>query len=186
MNKIVLYSLLTLGVIAVGVVNLKKNSQEPEPDTIAQDSEVVQVVSDNFETGQSDTEFVPSETENSSRKMSFVQFLKLEKEAHTCTVEQTVAGVASKGVVYVLADMVRGSFASEYGGIQVGAEFLLKDGFAYSWSKGGAVGFKVSIQPNKPQETVWNGQEVSSYDCAPGISQQDVFVVPQNIQFTVM
>lgn len=136
------------------------------------------------------------ETQTPDRKMSFSSFLESDNGSYVCTVNQSVGGTESDGTVYISGSnnlrKIKGEFTSTVQGMTINTNFVMKDGFSYTWSSAApTMGFKVKVaevstsNPNASTagSYVFNSNQIGSYDCQEWSTEESKFALPSNIKF---
>lgn len=134
---------------------------------------------------------VGTNTDTTGKKMSFDSFLR-QGGAYVCTVNQSVQGMNSQGTVYVDGSNVRGEFNSSIQGMSVKSEFLVKDGYSYSWSNMMAnKGFKIAVNDGGSASNTgtsgsysFNAEQIGDYNCEPWSVDNSKFALPSGVIFT--
>lgn len=131
-------------------------------------------------------------TENTSgKKMAFSEFMK-NGGSYKCTVDQNVQGMTSKGTVYINGSNIRGEFNTSAQGMNVDSNFIMKDGYSYSWSSMMAgQGFKVAVNQNTTGSGAgtsgqysFNSEQIGDYNCEAWNSDSSKFALPGGVVFT--
>jgi hypothetical protein len=130
------------------------------------------------------------------RKMSFESFLKNDKGSYVCTVAQDVGGTQSSGTVYVSSVIgetrkIRGEFSSTVQGMKIDTNFVMKDGFSYTWgSMMPQMGYKVKVQEQTGDTTTatsgtysFNASQIGSYNCEDWKADNKMFDLPSSVKF---
>ena len=124
------------------------------------------------------------------KKIAFSQFIK-QGGAYACTVNQIIAGGESKGTLFMNGDKVRGEFTTTVKGQSMTMNFLVLDGYSYSWtSMAPTMGFKIK-QTTTPgvsanMEAMWDANQIGDYSCEAWSLDQTKFEVPTSITFRTM
>jgi len=139
---------------------------------------------------KTDTATTPT---SSGKKMAFSEFLK-RNENSKCTVTQSISGLETKGTIFTYNSMLRGEFKTEAYGKTIQTDFILRDGYTYTWTSAApTMGFKVKVAV--PQGTNlspasgqigFNAETVGDYDCQPWIPDQSKFILPIGVSFKEM
>lgn len=127
----------------------------------------------------------------SGKKMSFDAFMK-QGGSYTCTVNQTVQGIESKGTIYIDGNNTRGEFKTSVSGMNLDTMFLTKDGYSYTWSSMmPGKGYKVAVKATVGDTTAgasgqysFNASQIGDYDCQPWSGDSSKFAMPSGIVFT--
>lgn len=129
---------------------------------------------------------------------SFEDFIKNGRGAYVCNVEQKVSNFESKGVVYIQngEDMasrkINGEFKTTAQGMNVTTNFIMRDGFSYTWSSMlPNTGFKVKIEEPKTGDTStqtsgtygFDTKQIGSYDCKDWSIDESKFAIPTSVKF---
>lgn len=140
-----------------------------------------------------------ADLQNDQENKSFEEFMKSENGSYVCNVEQNVSDFESKGIVYIKngADMssrkIHGEFTTNTQGMNVTTNFIMTDGFSYTWSSIlPNMGFKVKIQEQKAGDSStqmsgtygFDTKQIGSYDCKSWEVDESKFTVPSSIKFT--
>jgi hypothetical protein len=146
-------------------------------------------------TNSSSTSDLATPAAPAGKKMAFGQFIK-QGGSYQCTVNQYIdAGYSSttKGTVYISDSNIRGDFATQVQGMKIDTSFILRDGFAYTWTSLANTGYKSKVTPQANTNTAtdtklsgsfnWNADMIGDYDCAPWTVNTSVFAIPANITF---
>ena len=115
--------------------------------------------------------------------------------AYTCTVNQSVQNMETKGIVYISGDSVSGNFSTNVGGMNISSMFIIKDGYSYSWSSAAptmGIKTKIAAQGNSGTKNTagmagsysWNSEQIGDYSCEPWTVDQSKFVPPATVTFT--
>lgn len=125
------------------------------------------------------------------KKMAFTQFVN-QGGAYKCTVNQSVSGTDTTGVVFIDAGLMRGTFETESQGAKVSTNILVRDGYTYTWSSNMPQGIKMAIKKDEAVANAnvgtsgtyaWNAEEVGDYDCIAWNADQATFTLPAGIVF---
>ena len=163
MNKTLMWVLVGVVVVAGGFYILKGDKSEP-------------------------TETVQEET---GKKMAFSEFIK-QGGSYKCEVKQSMDDFNTGGTVYISGGNIRGDFNTVAEGQTAQTSFILKDGFTYNWSSlAPNMGVKVPVAVDS-ETTVnsevysWSANQIGDYDCEPWVADASMFIVPTNINFTLI
>lgn len=133
-------------------------------------------------------------TTPTGKKMAFSEFVK-QGGSYQCTVNQYIdAGMSqtTQGTVFIDSGKVRGDFATKIQGMSIDTSFIVRDGFAYTWTSMTSMGFKspVTVGANASGSTgatsgtyTWNAQQIGDYDCKPWTTDASKFTLPTSITF---
>ena len=164
MNKTLMWVLVAVVVVAGGYYVLKGDNQPGENETTQE------------ETG---------------KKMAFSEFIK-QGGSYKCEVKQSMNDFNSGGTVYISNGNIRGDFTTVAEGQTAQTSFMLKDGFTYNWSSlAPNMGVKVPVAVDS-ETTVnsevysWSANQIGDYDCEPWVADAARFIVPTNINFTLI
>ena len=142
-------------------------------------------------------------TENSKQLVqnqentSFEDFVKNGKGSYVCNVEQKVSDFESKGIVYIQngetmqTRKISGEFKTIAEGMNVTTNFIMKDGFSYTWSSMlPTTGFKVKVQEQTGDTSTqtsgtygFDTKQIGSYDCKNWTVDENKFIIPTSIKF---
>ncbi len=142
-----------------------------------------------FKGGKSDLNTV--QQENTDKKMAFSEFVK-QGGSYKCEVKQSESDFGTGGTVYISGGNVRGDFSTIAEGRTVQTSFLLKDGYSYNWSSISPNNGVKMLVPVDSETSVssevysWNANQIGDYDCEPWTADASIFVVPTNINFTLI
>lgn len=125
------------------------------------------------------------------KKMAFDVFMK-QGGSYQCTVHQSVQGTDSTGIVYLDNGMVSGKFNTAVQGINVDSNFIMKDGYSYTWtSMMPGKGFKVAVTAAASDGSAgtsgtnsWDASQIGDYDCQPWTADASKFALPSATVFT--
>lgn len=174
MTKTTLFSILGVGIFVVLIVLVGKGEQAPE--IIPEDT----------------SEEVTMGTQG--KKMAFSEFLKQDKGAYQCAVNQYLdeeMTQSTQGTVFINAGNISGTFETNVGAMSITSSMIVKDGFSYTWSNMSPIGYKVAIvestEVNTDQEMSgtysWNAQQIGDYNCEVWDVDMTKFDLPQGISF---
>lgn len=128
------------------------------------------------------------------KKMAFGQFVK-QGGSYQCTVDQYLDNynIKTTGTVYLDSGKIRGSFSTNYNNTKIDAYAIVKDGFAYSWTSMGNMGFKTPVVETdggaESNVTVsgntynFNMNQIGDYNCEEWKADASVFVLPTSVTF---
>lgn len=124
----------------------------------------------------------------SSKKMAFSQFVN-QGGTYKCTVTQYVGETSTQGTVYIDNGKMKGEFKTVADGVNIDSNFVLRDGFMFSWSSMSKMGIKMPIEEktsvNGSTETSgFNTEQIGDYDCQTWAADSSTFTVPTTITFT--
>lgn len=139
------------------------------------------------------------QSESASKKMSFEEFLKKDSDSYVCITEQSVSGLTSSGTMYIAnskdgaSRQMHGEFKTSVQGMNIETNFIMKDGFYYSWSSTlPNMGYKMKIQ-DQPQTGNsgaevsgtynFNASQIGAYDCKKWSVDESKFEIPVSIKF---
>lgn len=189
MNKIIMG---VLGIVIIGggitAIVLQQKRQEAASSTPNQ-----VVVTDASATSTETNQAAPA-----GKKMAFSQFIK-QGGAYQCTVNQYIDAAYSsttKGTVYISDSNIRGDFATQVQGMKIDTSFIVRDGFAYTWTSLANTGYKSKVttdtNANITTDTKlsgsfnWNADMIGDYDCTPWTPNAALFTLPAKITFTTI
>ena len=138
----------------------------------------------------SKTETVNTLAQPNGKKMAFSEFLK-KGEASKCSVTQSVSGLDTKGTVYAYKGMMRGEFNTEAYGKTIQTDFVLRDGYTYTWTSATpSMGFKVKVAAPEGTNVApasgqigFNAETIGDYDCEPWTVDESKFTLPPSVTF---
>lgn len=135
--------------------------------------------------------------EGTSKKMSFDSFIKNSGGSYVCDVSQSVSGTESKGTVYVKGGnsmqdrKISGEFKTSTQGINITSNFIMKEGYSYSWTSMMPTGYKVKVndvegdtETNTSGNINFDSKQIGEYDCKDWVLDESKFTLPSNIKFT--
>jgi len=132
-------------------------------------------------------------TETSGKKMAFSEFMK-QGGSYQCTVNQDVGGTQSTGTVYISNGMVSGKFNTAVQGMNIDSNFVMKDGFSYTWtSMMPGKGFKIAVASNPDTGATggsasgtysFDASQIGDYNCVAWTADQSKFALPSGTVFT--
>ncbi len=178
MTKTTIISILLLAIVGTGIFFLgKKQNTETEI----------------LNTNQEETQTTQT-SEVEGKKMAFAEFLKQDKDAYECTVNQYIdeeMTQTTKGLVYVYNGNISGSFETDAMGMNITSSLIVRDGYSYTWSNMSPVGYKVAVvestETNTSQEISgtysWNAEQIGDYECELWEIDMTKFDLPQGISF---
>ena len=169
--------LLIIGGVS-GAVYYMSSSPKEEVVTVAENSTT--------------TPSVPAE----GKKMAFSQFMKSNTGSYKCTVNQYVQNMETKGTVYINSGMIKGEFATTVAGQNITSNFIVRDGFSYTWSSAmPTMGFKVKVVEPTTGATgsaeasgtyAFNGDQIGDYNCEDWQASDAMFTVPTSVTFKAL
>lgn len=138
----------------------------------------------------SKTETANTLAQQNGKKMAFSEFLK-KGEASKCTVTQSVSGLETKGTMYTYSGMMKGEFKTEAYGKTIQTDFVLRDGYTYTWSSAApTMGFKVKVAVPAGTNVApvsatvgFNAETIGDYDCQPWTVDESKFTLPSSVTF---
>lgn len=174
MTKTMLFSILGVGVFVVLIILVGKGEQIPET------------------TPEDTSEEIIMETQG--KKMAFSEFLKQDKGAYQCTVNQYIDAEmtqSTQGTVFINAGNISGTFETNVGAMRITSSMVVRDGYSYTWSNMSPIGYKVAVtEPakiNTEQEMsgtyLWNAEQIGDYNCEVWDVDMTKFDLPQGISF---
>lgn len=174
MTKTTLFSILGVGVFVALIILVGKGEKAPE--SIPEDT----------------SEEVVMETQG--KKMAFSEFLKQDKGAYQCTVNQYIDAEmtqTTEGTIYINNGNISGTFEINAGGMNIISSMIVRDGFSYTWSNMSPVGYKVAIVESADTNTnqqmsgsyAWNAQQIGDYNCEVWDVDMTKFDLPKAITF---
>jgi hypothetical protein len=114
-------------------------------------------------------------TQSTPKKMAFSEFIK-QGGAYKCDVKQSMSDMENSGTVYIDGTMISGEYSTIAEGRKMDTNFILKDGYSYTWSSTlPGMGFKIKI-PESANDNVdasasgdysWNANQIGDYNCEP-------------------
>ena len=184
--------MLAVGVVLVaGLVLLVGPSSKNEAGT-QESTNSEQISNSTNNTPATVTEEIP--TVPSGKKIPFAEFIN-RGGSYTCTVEQYVENIDSKGKTYIHNGMIRGEFTSVMEGTTVDSTMILRDGYTYTWSSMmPTMGFKVAAQPPENVNTdtstsgtySFNAEQIGDYNCESWTPDLSQFELPEGVVFTTL
>lgn len=130
-------------------------------------------------------------TETSGKKMAFSEFIK-NGGSYQCTVSQNVAETTSVGTVFIDGNQIKGEFSSTVQNMKIDTNFIMKDGFSYTWSSMMPnMGYKVKVENEKSGDTStqtsgtysFDATQIGDYDCKEWIVEPGKFTLPSSVKF---
>ena len=166
MNKTLMWVLIA-GVVIAGLVYVLKGdkSELKENDTVQE--------------------------EQTGKKMAFSEFIK-QGGSYKCEVKQSTDDFENGGTVYLSGGNVRGDFDTIAEGVAIETHFLMRDGYTYNWSSALPNSGVKMLVPVDTETKVnaevysWNASQIGDYDCETWTGDESMFVVPTNIEFTLV
>lgn len=176
MTKTTIISILLLAIVGTGIFFLGKK-QNTESEMMNTDQE------ETVETSEAE-----------GKKMAFTEFLKQDKGAYQCTVNQYIdeeMTQTTQGLVYVYDGNISGNFETDAMGMNITSSMIVRDGYSYTWSNMSPVGYKVAIvespETNTNQEISgtysWKAEQIGDYDCELWEVDMTKFDLPEGISF---
>ncbi len=127
----------------------------------------------------------------STKKIPFSEFIK-GFGSYQCTVNQSVNGNETKGTIYLSKGLLRGEFASVARSLKIDTNFIVRDGYTYTWtSLMPKFGFKTKINSENRESSGsqnsgsynFNAEKVGDYNCEAWTVDQSKFNLPTGIEF---
>jgi hypothetical protein len=133
------------------------------------------------------------------KKMAFSEFIK-NGGSYQCEVSQSVGGTETKGMTYINGDLIKGEYNTEVEGLSVDTNFIVRDGYTYTWSSmmptmgfkskisaAGSAGVQAGGIVKAESETSgtysFNAEEIGDYNCEPWTADASVFALPAGVTF---
>lgn len=125
-----------------------------------------------------------------TNKVAFVDVVK-KGGTLTCSITENRAGTKVEGKIFMGNGMMRGDYVTKENGVNVYSDFIVRDGYTYTWSSlTPTAGIKVAIPVVGSSDITVNTSsfdvsQVSDYDCKSWTLDQSKFTVPTEITFTL-
>lgn len=164
MQKIILWFVVGIILVAVGYYGVTYKASHPKNETTT--------------------------PEVSGKRTTFAEFLK-RNDTGKCSVTQDISGIETTGTILTFNGMMRGEFGSEINGKIIKTDFLVRDGYNYTWtSTASDAGFKAKttslnkVRTDPELNSIWfNADTVVEYDCQPWLADQTKFLLPLGVTF---
>jgi hypothetical protein len=129
-------------------------------------------------------------TRESGKKTAFSEFLK-QGGSYRCTVNQSVNGTDTEGIVYVNGNMIRGEYNTKVQGMSIDSTMIVRDGYTYNWtSMAPNMGFKAKVAVSGGNSSTgtsgtysFNSEEIGDYNCETWTVDASKFVLPSGVSF---
>lgn len=127
-----------------------------------------------------------STNSSGNNKVSFSDFIK-NGGFYRCTVTQGNSAMSNDGLIYVSKDKIRGEFKTETQGMSIDTNFILRDGYSYTWSSlAPGQGARVKMAEGSGDGSVtsaFDTKNIIDYDCQPWSGDESKFVLPNGVNF---
>ncbi len=133
-------------------------------------------------------------SQTSGKKIAFEQLVK-QGGSYECTVHQYINDTDTVGTVKIKNGNLRGTFSTNYNGMDFDGEVIIKDGYSYSWTSAmPSMGFKAKITQDEfgnvaagsSGKYTWNYAQIGDYDCKAATIPDSTFAVPATVNFTTV